>query len=201
MSAVPGKRGFDLMIATAALIALSPMLLAVAIAIRFDSDGPILFRQQRIGRHGRPFIVFKFRSMRTEPVDRSRQITVGDDPRITQVGALLRRTKIDELPQLLNVLVGDMSMVGYRPDVPRYVCVDEPVQRQVLQRRPGLTDPASLRYHRESELLALAVDPDRVYRGRVLPDKLRISSRFARSETLSADWRVLCRSLRMERTS
>jgi len=199
MRCVPGKRGFDCMIAGAALVALSPLLVVAAVAIRLVDGPPVFFRQERIGRRGRPFRIWKFRTMRTASKDRSGQITVGEDPRITSIGARLRRTKVDELPQLLNVLCGDMSMVGYRPDVARYVDAEDEVQRRVLVRRPGMTDPASIRYRDENGLLALAVDPAVAYRRRILPDKLRLSLRFAERESLSADWRVLWTTLRPER--
>jgi lipopolysaccharide/colanic/teichoic acid biosynthesis glycosyltransferase len=197
MSVVPGKRGLDLMIATAALVASAPLLALAALAVRLDAGPPILFRQRRIGRHCRPFEILKFRTMR--PVADGAPITVGADPRITRSGHWLRRSKLDELPQLINVLRGEMSLIGFRPEVPRYVAAYDRAQRRILRRRPGITDPASIRYRAESELLALASDPDRVYRQRIMPDKLALSARFAAREDLSADWRVLWATLRPRR--
>lgn len=193
MRSVPGKRGFDLMIAGAALVALAPVLALVAVAIRLDDGGPVLFRQERVGHRGRSFTILKFRTMRH--ADGGPQITVGDDARITRCGAWLRRTKLDELPQLINILRGDMSLVGLRPEVPRYVATYRRPLRRILQRRPGLTDPASIRLRAESELLARVEDPERFYREVLVPVKVGTSLGFARRETLAADWAVLCRTL------
>lgn len=197
MRPVPGKRGFDLMLAGAGLVALAPVLGLLAWAIRLDDGAPVLFRQRRVGRHGRPFTILKFRTMRAAAA--GRQITVGADPRITRVGRWLRASKLDELPQLLNIVRGEMHLVGLRPEVPRYVAAYTRHQRAILARRPGLTDPASIAYRHEADLLARAADPERAYRRRIMPDKLARALRFARDEDLSADWRILWRTLRPER--
>ena len=197
MRVVPGKRGFDLMVAGAALALAMPILGAVAITILLGDGPPVLFRQERVGRHGRLFHILKFRTMRSGAP--GRQITVGDDQRITAVGRWLRASKLDELPQLLNVLRGDMSLVGLRPEVPRYVAGYTAAQRAILARRPGLTDPSSIRFRAESGLLALARDPERTYRERLVPEKVDLALRFARGEDLTADWRVLWSTLRPER--
>lgn len=185
---VPGKRGFDLLIGLLALALLLPAGLAIAVAIRCCDGPPVLFRQARLGRGGRCFQLLKFRSMRPGA---GRLITVGQDPRITRLGAWLRRTRCDELPQLVNVLAGDMHLVGPRPEVPRYHQIYD---QGLLTRRPGLADPAALAWRDEARLLALAIDPETLYRQRILPDKLRRSRRFAAGESLSAGWRILVRA-------
>jgi lipopolysaccharide/colanic/teichoic acid biosynthesis glycosyltransferase len=189
------KRLFDLLGATLALLLLSPLLLAAALAVKLDSPGPVFYRQQRVGRHGVPFFIHKFRTMHHGaggPL-----LTVGDDPRITRVGAFLRRTRIDELPQFIDVLLGHMSLVGPRPEVPRYVAQYPPELRQrVLAVRPGITDPASLAYIDEARLLAAAADPEREYVEIILPAKLRRSADYADHATPWTDLGVLWATLR-----
>ena len=190
------KRLFDLVIATAALLLLSPLLLALALWIRLDSRGPALFRQERVGRHGRPFRIHKFRTMRSNAD--GLPLTVGADARITRAGRWLRTRRLDELPQLIDVLKGDMSLVGPRPEVPRYVAHYPPALReQVLSVRPGITDPASLAHLDEDALLARAADPERAYVEQVLPAKLALAAGYARSATLASDLRILLRTLRL----
>ncbi|MDA3959833.1 MAG: sugar transferase [Planctomycetota bacterium] len=193
MTPVPGKRGFDLMIACAALACAWPLVLAMGFLVRREDGGSAVFCQQRVGRSGHLFTIFKLRTMGNGS---GRAITVGADPRITRIGALLRRTKLDELPQLYNIIRGDMSLVGLRPEVPAYVERYDAKQRALLLRRPGLTDPASIRYRSESDLLAMAKDPEALYLTRIMPDKLRVAQGFARGETLSWDWRILWRTVR-----
>lgn len=192
------KRLFDLFVACCALLLLSPLLLGIALAIKLDSPGPVFFRQVRVGRGGREFRIHKFRTMVVNDEARSAQITVGADPRITRVGAWLRRTKCDELAQLIDVLQGTMSLVGPRPEVPRYVALyPEALKRQVLAVRPGITDVASLTYRRESELLAQAADPEREYVEVVMPAKLRLAARYARQATVRTDVAILIQTLRI----
>lgn len=192
------KRLFDLFVAGCALLLLSPLLLGVALAIKLDSPGPVFFRQVRVGRGGREFRIHKFRTMVVNDEARSAQITVGADPRITRVGAWLRRTKCDELAQLIDVLQGTMSLVGPRPEVPRYVALyPEALKRQVLAVRPGITDVASLTYRNESDLLAKASDPEREYVEVVMPAKLRLAARYARQATVRTDVAVLIQTLRV----
>src|SRR4051794_25699702 len=168
-----GKRLFDIVLAGFALVLLSPLLLLIALWVKLDSSGPVFFRQERVGRHGVPFRIHKFRTMTHSMVPSGPQITVGADARITQAGQFLRRSKLDELPQLIDVLLGRMSFVGPRPEVPRYVAIYPPQLRdKVLSVRPGITDIASLQFRNESELLAKASDPEREYREVVLPAKL-----------------------------
>lgn len=175
------------------LLTLAPLLLLAAVWIRLDSPGPVLFRQTRIGRFGRPFTIHKFRTMRVEP---GAAITVGADPRITRPGHFLRQTKLDELPQLWDVLRGAMSLVGPRPELPRYVeLYPAGLRERVLAVRPGITDPASLAFRHEAELLAAAADPEREYREVVMPAKLRLSADYAARASLATDLRLIFATL------
>ncbi|MBL9119708.1 MAG: sugar transferase [Phycisphaerae bacterium] len=181
------QRFFDLLCAIPmTLIALLPMgLIAMAIVL---TDGlPVLFRQTRVGRHGREFTLLKFRSMRGAPKGASGGFEPGQTSRVTGVGRLLRRTKLDELPQLFNVLRGDMSVVGPRPEVPRWTSVHGEMWKVVLSVRPGLTDPASLAFSDEESILAAAEDPEAAYRDEVLPRKLRLAMEYARTRTVAGD--------------
>ena len=190
------KRLFDLLLAALGLLLLAPLLLLVALWIKLDSRGPVLFRQERVGRFGRPFLIHKFRTMRVEAPALGPQITVGADARITRAGRWLRASKLDELPQLWDVLRGAMSLVGPRPEVPRYVALYPAELRElVLSVRPGITDPASLRFRHESELLARAADPEREYVEVVLPAKLRLAADYVRQAGLLADLRLILATL------
>jgi lipopolysaccharide/colanic/teichoic acid biosynthesis glycosyltransferase len=193
-----GKRLFDLLVACAGLVLLAPVLIAIAVAIKLDSAGPVFYRQQRVGRAGVPFRIHKFRSMAHDPGDRGPQITAGADPRITRVGAFLRRTKLDELAQLIDVLQGSMSLVGPRPEVPRYVALyPRELRDKVLSVRPGITDPVSLRFADEGALLARAADPEREYVEVVMPQKLAAAVAYVERATLGSDLRVIGLTLRM----
>jgi lipopolysaccharide/colanic/teichoic acid biosynthesis glycosyltransferase len=190
------KRLFDLLCAGLGLFLLLPLLLLLAVWIKLDSRGPIFFRQERVGRHGRPFLIHKFRSMQVGAPARGLQITVGADPRITRAGRFLRASKLDELPQLWDVLRGAMSLVGPRPEVPKYVALyPEELRRVVLSVRPGITDLASLEYRDESALLAAAADPEREYMEVVLPAKLALSARYVREASLGGDLRLIAGTL------
>ena len=190
-----GKRAFDLLGASLALLLLAPVMGLVALWIRVDSPGPVFFRQQRVGRHGVPFQIHKFRTMRTGAA--GPPLTVGDDARITRAGRFLRRTRLDELPQFIDVLQGAMSLVGPRPEVPRYVAHYPPALRErVLAVRPGLTDPASLDFIDEAALLAAAADPEREYVERILPAKLQRAVEYAETASLATDLAVLARTAR-----
>jgi lipopolysaccharide/colanic/teichoic acid biosynthesis glycosyltransferase len=189
-----GKRALDICASAVALLTFSPLFAMVALSIKLTSRGPIFFRQIRIGRKGLPFGVWKFRSMYVRDSDGS-SITVAGDDRITPVGRFLRRFKLDELPQLLNVLRGDMSMVGPRPEVPVYVAHYTPEQRIVLSVRPGITDPSSLVYRREEEILAAASDPEDFYRTCILPDKLARSGAYLQNVTFYSDVRIIWKTL------
>lgn len=185
------KRVFDILFSAVALLLLSPVLLGIAMAVGFGSKGGVFFRQVRVGRNGREFRLLKFRTMRPGSEARG-QITVGNaDPRITPVGRWLRRSKLDELPQFWNVLVGDMSIVGPRPEVPRYVDLYTPEQRRILSVRPGITSPASIAYINENEVLARSNDPHRAYVEEVLPAKLALDMPYALSPGLRKDLGIL----------
>jgi lipopolysaccharide/colanic/teichoic acid biosynthesis glycosyltransferase len=189
------KRLFDVLAAACGLILLAPALFAIALWIRLDSPGPALFRQRRVGRHGRHFDIYKFRTMADRPDD-GRQLTVGRDPRITRAGRFLRRTKLDELPQLLNVLEGTMSLVGPRPEVPRYVDRYPPAVRQtVLSVAPGITDLAAILYKDENDILGRAQDPERAYVETILPVKLEYYQRYVRERSFWLDLRIIFRTL------
>jgi lipopolysaccharide/colanic/teichoic acid biosynthesis glycosyltransferase len=193
------KRVMDLLLAGLGLVLLSPLLLVLAAWIKLDSPGPVFYRQVRVGRHGVPFRIHKLRTMAHRPeVDDAVQITVGADPRITRAGAVLRRHKLDELAQLIDVVRGSMSLVGPRPEVPRYVALYPPALREkVLSVRPGLTDPASIQYRDENAMLARAADPEREYVHVVLPAKLKLAARYVDDASLALDLRVLWRTLKI----
>ena len=191
------KRLFDVLGAGFGLVLLAPLLLGIALWIKLDSRGPVFFRQQRVGRFGVPFHIHKFRSMCEDAPLAGPQITVGADPRITRAGLFLRRTKLDELPQLFDVLAGSMSLVGPRPEVPRYVAMYPPAVRdKVLSVRPGITDPASIEYRDESALLARAADPERVYVEQIMPAKLRYAAEYVDNMSLANDLRLIGATLK-----
>ena len=190
------KRIFDLVAASAGLIILAPVFVAAALAIRIDSPGPVLFRQERIGKNGVPFRILKFRTMHVG-AEAKGQITVGRDARVTAVGAVLRRWKIDELPQLVNVVLGEMSLVGPRPEVPRYVaCYPEAVRATVLSVPPGMTDWASIRFREESEALDGIADPERRYVEEILPVKLAYCVRYVNERGFFTDLKIIFMTLR-----
>lgn len=188
------KRVFDVAVSAGLLAALSPLLVVIAILIkRDDPDGPILFSQERVGRGGIPFRIHKFRTMR--PGAPGLQVTSDGDPRVTRVGAVLRKTKLDELPQLWDVLVGRMSLVGPRPEVPKYVALWPAQHREViLSVRPGITDPASVRWRNESEELAQAPDPEAHYVEVLLPQKAAMYAEYVRTRSFWGDVLVLFRT-------
>ncbi|MBL7982736.1 MAG: sugar transferase [Flavobacteriales bacterium] len=188
------KRLFDIAASLLALGLLSPLLLVLAAAVAITSPGGAFFRQVRVGRNGRPFELLKFRSMRPGSEARG-QITVGErDPRITGVGHFLRRTKMDELPQLINILKGDMSVVGPRPEVPKYVALYTPEQRAVLSVRPGLSSLASIAYINENEVLGRSKDPERTYVEEVMPAKLALDLQYVREQSLWLDLSIIVRT-------
>jgi lipopolysaccharide/colanic/teichoic acid biosynthesis glycosyltransferase len=190
------KRLFDVLFSAGTLIVLAPLMLVVAIWIKFDSPGPVLFRQTRVGRGGKLFNILKFRSMRADAAAQGPQLTVGDDPRITRAGAWVRKYKIDEFPQFVNVVLGDMSLVGPRPEVPRYVSLyPSEVRDLVLSVRPGITDTASIAYRDESEILRRSADPERTYVEQVLPAKLELSQRYVREHSFAGDLAIIGRSI------
>lgn len=189
------KRLFDLVAALCGVVLLAPLLLLIALWIKWDSPGPALYRQQRVGRGGALFTIYKFRTMHAR-ANAGPEITVGADPRVTHAGALLRRYKLDELPQLFNVINGSMSLVGPRPEVPRYVAhYPEPLRRIVLSVAPGITDWASIMYKDENAVLARAGDPERAYIDTVLPAKLHYYERYVRERTFLIDLKIILRTL------
>lgn len=181
------KRIFDILVSGIGLLCLSPLLLIVAIWIKLDSPGPIFYRQVRVGRYNKDFRIFKFRSMRIGS-DKGSLVTIGGrDPRITRSGYFIRKFKIDELPQLINVLVGDMSLVGPRPEVRHYVNYWTPEQMHVLDVRPGITDPASIKYRNENELLAQAEDPEKYYIEVIMQEKIKLYLEYAEKSSFWYD--------------
>jgi lipopolysaccharide/colanic/teichoic acid biosynthesis glycosyltransferase len=185
---------FDRVAAALGLVALAPVLVAVGIAVVIEDGWPWWFAQERIGRSGRPFRLLKFRSMRR--ANSGSLITARGDSRITRVGAVIRKYKLDELPQLWNVLKGEMDLIGPRPEVARYVEMNDPLWRGVLQVRPGITDLATLVYRNEEEILAQAEDPEQYYRQVVLPEKLRLNLEYQEKRSLLRDLRLIFLTLR-----
>ena len=185
------KRVMDIVISGGALLVIWPVLLLIALAIKIDDPGPVFYRQVRVGRNGKTFRIFKFRTMVVDADKKGLQITVGRDHRITRVGALLRKTKLDELAQLINVFTGEMSFVGPRPEVPKYVDLYTPYQRQVLLVRPGITDYASIAYRNENDMLEGAEDPERMYIDVIMPDKIELNMKYLREISPLADIRLI----------
>lgn len=185
------KRLFDITASGLGLLVLSPLFLILAVWIKLDSPGPVFYRQVRVGRGNKDFRLFKFRSMRVGS-DKKGLITVGGhDPRVTRSGYYIRKYKLDELPQLINVFVGDMSLVGPRPEVRKYVDLYTPEQLRVLDVRPGITDMASIRYRNENELLEQAADPEQYYRDVVMQDKLRINLEYVADHSFVNDLKII----------
>jgi lipopolysaccharide/colanic/teichoic acid biosynthesis glycosyltransferase len=188
------KRALDVAIAGTALAAGAPLLALASIAIRLESRGPVLFRQQRVGKGKQPIETLKLRTMVADADKQGAQITASGDPRITRVGRMLRRTKLDELPQLWNVIRGDMSLVGPRPEVPRYVAQYRPEWQRLFAVRPGITDLASITFRDEESLLALARDRDRAYREVIMPAKLALALEGVDHSSVGYDLRIIART-------
>lgn len=190
------KRLFDLGLTLPSLILLSPLLMAIAIFIVIDSRGGAFFHQQRVGKNGKLFFLHKFRTMRPSS-ESSGQLTVGmRDPRITRLGYFLRKYKLDELPQLLNIIKGEMSLVGPRPEVPKYVHLYTEAQRRVLSIKPGLTDYASIEFVNENEILAKSDNPEKTYIEIILPEKLRLNLRYIEETSVKTDMKILLATIR-----
>lgn len=189
------KRGFDLVFSLLGILVLSPILLIIYVWIKLDSKGPALFLQVRVGRNGVPFKIFKFRTMITDAEKVGKQITIGRDPRITRVGHLLRKAKLDELPQLFNVVKGDMSLVGPRPEVTKYVTFYSEEQRQVLEVRPGITDYASIKYFNENDLLDKSPNPEKTYIEEVMVDKLKLNLEYMSKRSVFVDIKIILKTL------
>lgn len=187
------KRTFDVVASAIGLVVLSPVFLGVAVAIKLTDGGPVFFRQERVGMGGQVFRIHKFRSMRV--ANEGALVTSANDSRITPVGAFLRKSKLDELPQLIDVLVGDMSVVGPRPEVPRYVELwGEEARREILSIRPGITDPAAIAFRNEQDELATADDPERHYVEVILPKKVAMYRDYAQHRSLVGDLAVIVRT-------
>jgi lipopolysaccharide/colanic/teichoic acid biosynthesis glycosyltransferase len=188
-------RIFDLLFSFIGLLVLGPLFIFIAVWIMFDSVGPVFYVQQRVGKEGVDFKLFKFRSMRMNS-DKLGLLTVGGrDPRVTNSGYFIRKYKLDELPQLLNVLIGDMSLVGPRPEVRKYVEKYNPEQLKVLQVRPGITDEASIAYKNENELLAKSSDPEKTYIEEIMPAKLKLNNKFIESPTILNYFRIILKTI------
>lgn len=191
------KRIFDIVASGCGLIVLSPLFLIFAIWIKLDSKGPVFYRQVRVGRNNRDFRIFKFRSMK-EGADQGSLVTIGGhDSRITRSGYILRRFKLDELPQLINVFVGDMSLVGPRPEVRHYVDYWTPEQMRVLDVRPGITDPASIRFRNENDLLDKAENPEEFYINVIMQEKIRLYLEYVGNQSLWYDIKLIFQTIKV----
>ncbi|WP_292706249.1 MULTISPECIES: sugar transferase [unclassified Nostoc] len=189
------KRIFDLLFALIGIFIMSPLFFTIAIWIKLDSPGNVLFRQIRIGRFGREFSIYKFRTMVADAESRGKQITVAKDTRITRSGQFLRKYKLDELPQLFNVVKGEMSLVGPRPEVPKYVAYYTAEQRRVLDVLPGITDPASIKFRNESELLKDTANPEYIYINEIMPQKLELNMQYLGQDNLGFTLLIILKTL------
>jgi lipopolysaccharide/colanic/teichoic acid biosynthesis glycosyltransferase len=188
------KRAFDLVVALLGLVLLSPLMAIAALLVKLDSNGPIFFRQERMGKRFRPFFIYKFRTMVQDAPQMGSLITCGDDPRITRIGRFLRKTKIDEVPQLINILKGEMSLVGPRPEIRQYVELFRQDYQEILKVRPGITDLASLKYRDEAALLGNENAAD-VYVTRILPDKIKLAKEYIKNSSLFFDLTLIVQTL------
>lgn len=191
------KRLFDICVSGVGLLLLSPLLLLVSVWIKLDSPGPVFYRQVRVGRYNHDFRIFKFRSMRIG-ADKGSLVTIGGhDPRVTRAGYFLRKYKLDELPQLINVFIGDMSIVGPRPEVRHYVDYWTPEQMHVLDIRPGITDPASIKFRNENELLEKVDNPETYYIEVIMQQKLSLYLEYAKKQSFLYDLKIIFQTLRV----
>ncbi len=189
------KRLFDVLVSTVMSVLLCPLLLVLALAVKFSSKGPVFYMQERIGKNEKPFRIFKFRTMFLD-ADKKGLLTVGGrDPRVTPVGYFLRKYKLDELPQLFNVVLGEMSLVGPRPEVKRYVKMYSAEQRKVLEVKPGITDYASIEYSNENELLGKAEDPEKMYVEEIMPAKLKLNLKYVQEKSFFVDLKIIIRTV------
>jgi len=189
------KRIVDFICSTLGLIILSPILIAIAIKIKIGDHGPVFFKQIRVGEKNKEFEILKFRTMVVDAEKIGRQITIGNDSRITKIGVFLRKYKFDELPQLINVFKGDMSLVGPRPEVPRYVKLYNEEQKKVLEVKPGITDLASIRYRDENDLLGEAENPDDFYINTIMPDKLALNLEYINKNNVFFDIYIILKTI------
>ena len=186
-----GKRIFDILVSFISIVLLSPILIIVAIIIKLGSKGPVLYKQLRVGLNGKPFYIYKFRTMQVNADKKGLLITGADDPRLTRVGSFLRKIKIDEIPQLFNVLKGEMSIVGPRPEVLEYVKLYTNEQKRVLTVKPGMTDPATVYFRNEEKLLAKANDKESFYIKEIMPVKLRLYLQYIDNMSLTYDIKLI----------
>ena len=184
------KRIFDITLSLFGLIILLPFMLIIAVFIKFDSKGPIFFRQVRVTKNGKEFKIFKYRTMKVGS-DKYSQITVGKDGRITKIGSFLRKYKLDEIPQLINVFIGDMSLVGPRPEVPKYVALYTDEQKEILKVRAGITDYASIEFSDENNLLALEEDSEKAYIEKIMPKKIELNKKYLSEISILADIKII----------
>ncbi|MGM9697522.1 MAG: sugar transferase [Prevotella sp.] len=191
------KRLFDIVASGCGLLVLSPVLLIVALWVKLDSKGPVFYRQLRVGRHNKDFRIFKFRSMRVG-ADKGSLVTIGGrDPRVTRSGYFIRKSKLDELPQLINVFVGDMSLVGPRPEVRHYVNYWTPEQMRVLDVRPGITDPASIKFRNENELMESAENPEEYYINVIMQQKIRLYLEYVDNASFLYDLKLIFQTIKV----
>ena len=184
------KRIFDITLSLFGLIILLPFMLIIAILIKIDSKGPVFFKQIRVTKNGKEFKIFKYRTMRVGS-DKYSQITVGKDGRITKIGSFLRKYKLDEIPQLLNVLIGDMSLVGPRPEVPKYVALYTDEQKEILKVRAGITDYASIEFSDENDLLASEEEPEKAYIEKIMPKKIELNKKYLSEISILTDIKII----------
>lgn len=187
---------FDRLLSAVGLIVLSPVLLCISVLVKLGSPGPIFFRQIRVGQYGKQFLIYKFRTMVIDAESKGHPITVGEDIRITKIGKLLRRYKLDEFPQLINVLMGDMSLVGPRPEVPRYVELFKNDYHDILRVKPGITDYAAIKFQDEANILGKYPNPEDGYIEEVMPAKIELYRRYLREQSLITDVKLIFRTLR-----
>jgi len=189
------KRSLDIFLSCIGLIILLPFFAVIAMLIKFDSKGPVFFRQERIGRNFIAFKIYKFRTMTVDAANKGPQITVGGDKRVTRIGKFLRKYKIDELPQLINVLKGEMSFVGPRPEVRKYVELFKQDYQKLLKIRPGITDPASVKYSEEESVLSLSNNWEEDYIKRILPEKIQLSSQYINHHNMLIDLNLIFKTI------
>ncbi|MBU1319811.1 MAG: sugar transferase [candidate division Zixibacteria bacterium] len=189
------NRVFDIVFSLLILLITLPLTIPIALAVLLTSQGPIFFVQERVGCGGKSFNLYKFRSMLRDDDKVGLQLTLKDDSRVTLIGRFLRRFKLDELPQFLNVAAGTMAVIGPRPEVPKYVASYSPQMREVFDYKPGLTDPASIKFRDEPALLAHAENPERLYIEQILPEKVRLSIEYQRTRTAASDFGIICQTV------
>jgi len=189
------KRLFDIFFSLLGLILISPFLIIVSIIIKITSEGPVFFLQERLGQYEKPFFIYKFRTMVVNAESLGKQITVKGDTRITKVGKVLRRYKIDEFPQLINVLLGEMSFVGPRPEVKKYVDLYTNDQKEIFKVKPGITDYASIEYRNENDLLSTVEDPEEYYINTIMQDKIKLNKKYIQKNNLFIDVKIILKTI------